>query len=270
MGTTDTQFAGSIPSLYDRHLGPVLFEPYAEEVARRVAELAPRRILETAAGTGIVTAALARSVPDAEIVATDLNQAMLDLAAQHVGSGRVRFQQADAQQLPFADGAFDLVVCQFGAMFYPDKVGAAREARRVLADGGRYMMVVWDQLDKNPASHIIHKAIARLFPDDPPGFLARTPFAYWDTQKITDDLRAAGFADILVDTVELRSRRAATTQDAARGMVYGSPLRAEVEAQGAEALEQAASAADDALQRLVDSDGRLDSRLSAHIAVATR
>ena len=122
MATTDTAFAGSIPGLYDRYLGPLLFEPYAAVVAERAKALAPGRILETAAGTGIVTAALHAALPDAEIVATDLNQAMLDVAADRIQSDKVSFLAADAQQLPFDDESFDLVACQFGVMFYPDKV----------------------------------------------------------------------------------------------------------------------------------------------------
>src|SRR5829696_7111018 len=119
MQSTDTVFAGSIPELYDRCLGPFLFEPYAADLAERASALEPRRILETAAGTGIVTAALARTLPEAEIVATDLNPDMLRIAQAKAGSARIAFAPADAQSLPFPDGGFDLVVCQFGAMFFP-------------------------------------------------------------------------------------------------------------------------------------------------------
>src|SRR5689334_23651492 len=136
MASIDTQFAGSIPALYDRYLGPLLFEPYATELARRAQAFAPARILETAAGTGIVTEALHRALPDCQIIATDLNQAMLDVAAERIRSDKVSFQAADAQDLPFGDASFDLVLCQFGAMFFPDKVRASAEARRVLGEGG--------------------------------------------------------------------------------------------------------------------------------------
>src|SRR5690349_6144002 len=131
MSSTDTAFAGSIPGLYDRCLGPLLFQPYAEEIARRAAALQPRRVLETAAGTGIVTGALHQALPDAQIVATDLNQAMLDVAAERIRSDRVQFRAADALDLPLGDNEFDLVVCQFGVMFYPDRVRGNAEARRV-------------------------------------------------------------------------------------------------------------------------------------------
>lgn len=267
--SSDSAFAGSIPSLYDQHLGPLLFEPYAREVTRR-ARPGPERILETAAGTGIVTAALAAALPEAQIVATDLNQAMLDVAAQRVRSEHVRFRQADAQQLPFEDGAFDLVVCQFGVMFFPDRVGAHAEARRVLSPGGHYLVVIWDRLERNPASLIVHEAVAALFPDKPPAFLARTPFGYADPDRIADDLHAAGFRTVEAETVALSSHADATARDAAIGLVYGSPLRSEIEERDPSRLEEAARAAEEALQRLVGPDGRFDSRLSAHIVRATR
>ena len=160
MSATDTAFAGSIPALYDRYMGPMLFAPYAAIVAERAKMLQPVRILETAAGTGIVTAALHAALPDAEIVATDLNQAMLDIAAERITSDKINFSQADAQALPFADDSFDLVVCQFGVMFYPDKVTANAEARRVLRPGGRYLLVIWDRLDRNSVSHVLGQALA--------------------------------------------------------------------------------------------------------------
>jgi ubiquinone/menaquinone biosynthesis C-methylase UbiE len=135
----DTVFSGSIPSLYDKYAGPLIFAPYAEDLAERLAALNPTRVLEVAAGTGIVTRALARSLPaSVDIVATDLNQPMLDHAAAQLPSSRVTWQQADGQALPFPDGAFDAVVCQFGAMFFPDKRQAYREARRVLKPGGHF------------------------------------------------------------------------------------------------------------------------------------
>jgi ubiquinone/menaquinone biosynthesis C-methylase UbiE len=152
MTATDTIFAGSIPAIYDRYMVPLIFAPYAQLVAKRAAQLGPLRILETAAGTGVVTEALSLAIPDAEIVATDLNAPMLDQAARRVGSQKVRFQQADAQALPFPDAGFDLVVCQFGLMFFPDKVRGNSEARRVLRENGRYMLVIWDRVENNLAT----------------------------------------------------------------------------------------------------------------------
>jgi ubiquinone/menaquinone biosynthesis C-methylase UbiE len=268
MSVTDVLFAGSIPGLYDRYLGPLLFQPYAQEVARRVAGIDPRRILETAAGTGIVTEALHRSILEAEIVATDLNPAMLDVAAQRIASDKVSFQPADALDLPFADGSFNLVVCQFGLMFYPDKVKGNAEARRVLRDGGQYIAVVWDDLDRNPVSRIVNDTIAGLYPDNPPSFLSRMPFGYANPEWIERDLRAAGFETVEIETVGLRSR-AVTARDAAIGLVTGCPLCSEVEDRDPTGLEAAIDAVTEALGEL-EVGSTLDSALSAHVVTATK
>ena len=268
MASTDTAFAGSIPGLYDRHLGPLLFAPYAEELAQRVRAFMPGHVLETAAGTGIVTEALHHALPDAQIVATDLNPAMLDVAAQRVRSEKVIFEPADAQDLRFADATFDLVVCQFGVMFYPDKVRGNAEARRVLRDGGRYLLVIWDSPDRNPASQAIGEAVGALFPDDPPRFVERTPFGYSNVALIEHDLLAAGFTDIELETVAKRSR-GRSARDFAQGMCLGSPLRSEIEARDPAMLDRAVDAAAAALAQWEGADG-FDAPMSAHIVVATK
>jgi SAM-dependent methyltransferase len=266
MSSTDVAFSGSIPALYDRCLGPLLFEPYARDLAERVAAIAPRRILETAAGTGIVTAALVRALPECEIVATDLNQAMLDVAAQRVRSAAVSFQAADAQALPFGDGSFDLVLCQFGVMFFPDRVLAYREARRVLKRGGLFLFNVWDDLAANPASEAAARAVAGLFPDDPPTFLQRVPYGYADACRIEKDLKAAGFDDVSAETVSMRSR-VHDVADVAAGLCTGTPLRAEIEARDPSRLGEATEAAAAALAEMAGEEG-LDAPMSALVVTA--
>jgi ubiquinone/menaquinone biosynthesis C-methylase UbiE len=268
MSVTDTVFAGSIPAVYDRYMVPLVFRPYAELLANRALALAPKRILETACGTGVVTQALNQALPEAEIVATDLNPPMLEQAALRFAAPSVRFEQADALSLPFEDGSFDLVICQFGVMFFPDKVRANSEARRVLKDGGRYLLVIWDRLDRNNASQIASDAVAALFPDDPPAFLPRTPFGYSDRARIEDDLREAGFDQIEFETVE-RMSLLSDPQGAAIGLVRGSPLSADILARDPKGLDRATVAAARALQTLVGPDG-FDSRLSAHIVTAIK
>jgi ubiquinone/menaquinone biosynthesis C-methylase UbiE len=267
MATTDTAFTGSIPALYDRCLGPLVFEPYAEEVARRAASLAPKRILETAAGTGIVTEALHRAIADAEIISTDLNPTMLEVAAKRIVADKVSFEPADAQDLRFPDASFDLVVCQFGAMFFPDKVKASAEARRVLCEGGHYIAVIWDKIDRNPASHVANDAVAALYPNDPPSFLARTPFGYSDPERIERDFHAAGFARVEIVTVALRGELV-SARDAATGIVAGCPLAVEVQQRDPNGLAAAVDAAARALEPL-ERDGTL-ACLSAHVVTATK
>jgi ubiquinone/menaquinone biosynthesis C-methylase UbiE len=255
-------FEHSTPSLYDRYMGPLLFQPYARYVAERVATVRPERILETAAGTGIVTRAVAEAVPEATIVATDVNPAVVEFAAQQVGSERVRFQRADAQDLPFDDATFDLVLCLFGVMFFPDKVRANAEARRVLRPGGRYVLVTFDRLDLNPVPKAAGEAVATLFPEDP-RYMERGPFSYTDAAVVEEDLRSAGFEAVALETVELSSRVVA--RDAAHGIVLGSPFRAEIERLDDSALERAATAVEKALGPWDGSDAPM----SAHVATAT-
>ena len=188
MKESDVRFTGSVPLNYDRYLVPLLFKPYADELAARAARLQPRRVLETAAGTGVVTEALARALPEAEIVATDLNQAMLDVAAGRVSSHNVAFREADALELPFENSSFDLVASQFGIMFFPDKVQANAEARRVLRNGGRYLVAIWDDLERNLLCNLAHEVMAQLFPDNPPMFMERGPFSYDDPHLVRRDL----------------------------------------------------------------------------------
>lgn len=264
MATADAIFSGSIPGNYDRYLGPLLFEPYAQETARRAAALAPSRVLEVAAGTGIVTAALRHSLPNAEIVATDLNRAMLEVAAAKVGPGAVEFLEADAQDLPFGEGGFDLVLSQFGVMFYPDKPKGNAEARRVLGQGGTYLAVIWDRLERNPVSHALARALEAEFPDDPPRFLERAPFGYSDPAQIELDMRAGGFAEVRTETVELTSR--VDAHEAAYGVCCGSPMTAEIAERGPDAVDRAARAAERALARF---DGH-DAPMSALFVTARK
>src|SRR5215471_9818597 len=190
MQSGDTVFAGSIPALYDRYLGPALFEPYANDLAARVAGFVANHVLETAAGTGRVTRTLCRVLPEsAAIVATDLNQAMLDFAMVQPGVTRVSWRQADATALAFADASFDAVVCQFGVMFFPDKLAGYREALRVLKPGAPFIFSVWGPIADNEFGNTTTEALGALFPDDPPLFLARTPHGYHQSALIANSLR---------------------------------------------------------------------------------
>jgi ubiquinone/menaquinone biosynthesis C-methylase UbiE len=269
MATNYSTFAGSIPALYDRHLGAVLFEPYAADMVGRLPQLRDGAILEVAAGTGIVTQKLAAALPESvRIVATDLNQPMLDHAASKPGMARVTFRQADALDLPFSAGEFDVVICQFGVMFFPDRLAAYRQAIRVLKADGQFILNVWDALPLNPLAEVVSKAMAVRFPQDPPQFLARVPYAYNDDALIRADLAAAGFSKIEIETVSQTSR-AASHRDPAIGFCQGSPMRNEIETRDPNGLQAATEAAADALAARFGT-GAIEAPMRAKVIVASR
>lgn len=269
MAAEDTVFAGSIPEIYERFLVPLIFQSYARDLARRLAKAEPRNVLETAAGTGVLTRAIASCVPaHARIVATDLNQPMLLHAATKSHDGRIGWRQADALALPFEDQRFDVVACQFGVMFFPDKIQGYKEARRVLRPGGCFFFNVWDKISENEFADVVTEALAALFPHDPPRFMARTPHGYHDVERIRADLNAAGFMDVSIDTVGETSK-AASPRDVAIAYCQGTPLRNEIEARDAPRLEEATKLAADALARRF-GNGAVEGRIRAIVITATR
>lgn len=222
----------SLAEHYDRGLGPVLFAGYGERLARQAAAHKPRRTLEMAAGTGIVTRFLRDFLPaDASLTATDLNPPMLEVArAKFGGDEPIKFETADAMKLPFADGSFDAVVCQFGVMFFPDKDKGYREVRRVLAPGGRYHFDVFDSVEFNPSSRVVSEVLVETFKVDPPPFL-RVPYGYGAVDPILASLRAAGFGDVRVDVVNLRAP-VADLSAFASAYILGSPMAEQIRARG--------------------------------------
>jgi len=268
MTASDKDFTGSIPLLYDRLLVPMIFEPYAHDLARRIKGHAPRDVLETAAGTGVVTGALAAALPEAtSITATDLNDPMLAQAKTHLaGRSQIKWQQADALALPFGDASFDIVACQFGVMFFPDRIKGYSEARRVLRPGGRFFFNVWDKIEENDFAYVVHQTLQQIFPDEPPQFMARTPHGYHDAGRIRADLTEAGFSDIAIEAVEHRSR-ANSPKDPAIAFCQGTPMRGEIEARGAPGLEAATQQAAEALARRF-GDGAIEGRIRALVISA--
>jgi ubiquinone/menaquinone biosynthesis C-methylase UbiE len=270
MAETDKLFAGSIPEIYDRYLVPLIFDAYALDLAERLAKIKPHDVLETAAGTGVVTRAIAsRLAAKARFVVTDLNQPMLDRAkARQPDAGSIEWKQADAQALPFKDESFDAVACQFGVMFFPDKAQGYKEARRVLKPGGRFLFNVWDKISENDFADVVTQALAAVFPDDPPRFMARTPHSYHDVERIRTELKAAGFDDISIDAVDRRSK-AASPMDPAIAYCQGTPLRNEIEARDASRLHDATKQAGQAIARRFGTEA-VDGRIRAFVISAIR
>ena len=267
--TSDKVFAGSIPEFYERFLVPLIFEPYALDLAQRLAKTNPGAVLETAAGTGVLTRALASALPaPARMTVTDLNQPMLDHAkTRQPADSRIAWRQADALALPFEDRSFDAVACQFGVMFFPDKVQGYREARRVLKPGGHFFFNVWDRIEENDFADVVTQALATVFPQDPPRFMARTPHGYHDENQIREELKAAGFTNVSIDAVDARSK-APSPRDPAVAYCQGTPLRNEIEARGAPGLEEATNKAADAMARRFGT-GAVDGRIRAFVIGAS-
>ncbi|MDO9457398.1 class I SAM-dependent methyltransferase [Nocardioides sp.] len=244
----DAHFVGPIPDVYERLLVPMIFEHAATSLAAVVAQSAAKDILETAAGTGALTRALVDRCPDATITATDLNQPMLDAGVARTPAGaHVAWQQADALDLPFEDHTFDAVVCQFGVMFFPDRVRGYREARRVLRPGGSLVFNVWDRIENNEVPHVIQSALVEAAPDHPLTFMSRAPHGYFSLRQIRDDLACAGLPDPTITTVDATARTNAA--EAATAFCHGTPLRAAIEDHETLTLSEATRIAERALLR---------------------
>jgi SAM-dependent methyltransferase len=262
-------FGDTVPKVYASHLAPLIFDPYAMDLAQRVERHAPARILELAAGTGVLTRALADTLPSAtEIVATDISPGMLELAVAAGTSRPVEFRKEDAMQLPFGDASFDVVVCQFGVMFFSDKARAYAEARRVLRPGGVFLFSVWDAIQENEFADVVTASLATIFPTDPPRFMARIPHGYHDCPTIAADLASGGFTSVArVETMPVRSR-ADSPLIPAVAYCQGTPLRNEIVARDATRLVEATGLAAEAIARRF-GDGMVDGKIQAHVISAT-
>ncbi|MBF5045808.1 methyltransferase domain-containing protein [Aggregicoccus sp. 17bor-14] len=270
MATLDQRFDASIPAVYERELVPLIFQPYAEDLARRVLRSQPSRVLELAAGTGAVTRVLATRLPaSSTLVASDLNAPMVEQAKSRGTARAVDWRVADAMSLPFDDGAFDAVVCQFGAMFFPDKARAFAEARRVLAPGGRFLFSVWDRIEDNGFAEAVTLELARVFPADPPRFMARAPHGYCDAAAIRAHLAAAGFASTPSIDVVTFSSRATGPRSVAVAFCQGTPLRNEIDARDATALAAATDAVAEGLTRRY-GPGPVEARMQALVVEVPR
>jgi len=251
-------FGGSIPENYDQGLGPHIFIDYAVELSERVAAEDPEMVLELAAGTGIVTRELRNTLPaDCQLVATDLSHLMLEVAADKFQPGEeVVFEEVDAMGLPYEDETFDVVACQFGVMFFPDKVESFKEALRVLKPGGVYHFNVWASPEDNPFARVIHETLEKSFPDDPPQFY-KGPFSYPDPAVIEADLRAAGFEDIAIESIALSKE--IDYPLLVRGIIHGNPVATELEERGA-SVEEVSNAVEEALKAEFGDPGKMPLR----------
>jgi SAM-dependent methyltransferase len=268
MTSNAASFVGNVPHYYDGGLGPVIFVDYAADMARRVGARPVSRVLETAAGTGIVSRQLRDVLPaNAQLTATDLNPPMIEVArTKFQSSEKVDLRSADAMALPFKDGAFDAVVCQFGVMFFPDKAKSYQEVNRVLAPGGRYLFNVWDSHRYNPFGRIAHEVAGSFFPANPPQFY-NVPFSYHQIDPIKESLIDAGFGDLQIAVVRLE-KKIPNVEAFARGLVYGNPLIDQIRERGGVDPDRVVGGVLEALHREFGADGRMP--LQAIVFSATK
>ncbi|MEU7812668.1 class I SAM-dependent methyltransferase [Pseudonocardia sp. NPDC049154] len=260
----DRAWVDSMPEAYATGLEAPVFAPFAAELAARAATTAPRRVLEVAAGTGVVTRALADALPGTDLLATDLNPAMVGHGARR--EARARWEQADAARLPAADGSVDLVVCGFGVMFFPDRAAAYAEVRRVLTPGGRFLFTAWDEVKAHAFADALCAGLRAAFPADPPPFVERVPHGYTDPERIRADLAGAGFGDVDVERV-MRTGTAPSAAAVAVGFCTGTPLRAQIEERGGSAA--ALRTVGDTMTALL-GPGEVRGEMAAYVVEARR
>jgi len=258
----DRLWVGSMPEAYNRWLAPAVFHPFAVDLARRAARLIPRHVLEIAAGTGVLTRELITAIPSAAVTATDLNAAMVEFGSRR--APEAAWQQADALRLPFGDRQFDLVACQFGVMFFPDKPAAFREVQRVLTPGGRLLFSTWSTVDTHDFAAALVAGVERAFPDDPPTFVAAVPHGYSDVGQAAADLAAGGLEPVSTEPVTLYGR-SGSAADVAAGFCTGTPLRMAIEDRGALAAATVA-VAEEMRTRL--GDGPVAAKMTAYVIEA--
>lgn len=260
---SDRRWVDSMSEAYDRWMVPTVFAPFAVELARRIAERRPRRVLELAAGTGVLTRELLAGGDAPEVTATDLNEAMVEFGRRHLPGAS--WQAADALDLPFDDGRFDVVACQFGVMFFPDKPAAHAEVRRVLEPDGSYFLTSWAAIDDHEFELAVVAGLERAFPDDPPRFLQSVPHGYADLDIVVADLRAGGLEPVTAETVTVEGQMQSSV-DLATGYCTGSPLRAQIEARGGDAAATIVFVAEELERRL--GAGPVAGRMAAHVVEA--
>lgn len=268
---TTQAFGDEVALFYEKYMVPMVFQPYADDLAQRVTSRSPGDVLETAAGTGVVTRKLASAEVHAprSMTVTDLSQSMLELNKKLCPRADVRFSAANAGALPFSADSFDTVVCQFGVMFFPDRPHAYGEARRVLRPGGRFLFSTWDRRDTNDFANIAEAALSELLPSNRPSFLARVPHGYYDVERIERDLLTAGFDSPVSIEAVVQPSRAASARVAAEAFVLGTPLRGELEESSPGKLEAAVEIAERALLERFGS-GAIEGSMRAFVVEVVR
>lgn len=217
----NSTFTKTIAENYEKYFSPMFFTAPAKDIAGRLS-IEQGRVLELACGTGQLTRIIREKYPDADIIATDLNPGMISVAKTISSTEKIQWQTMDAQEIQFDDNSFDVVICQFGFMFFPDKQKAAAEGYRVLKPGGKFIFSTWDKIETQHITVIANDIIKSFFPSDPPMFF-NVPFSMSDPSVIESLMKNTGFRDVSVDNPRLEGQ-SSSADDAAKGFTIGNPM----------------------------------------------
>jgi SAM-dependent methyltransferase len=234
---------------YERFFGPAMFEPLAGVLVERAAPRPGERVLDVACGTGIVTRRLPLLVGESgRVVGLDLSPEMLAVARSQPSrdGAPVDWIEGDAQALPLEDGTFDLVVCQQGLQFVPDRAAAAREMRRVLGEDGRAVVAVWQGLDRHPMFRALIEAEAEHL--GLPVERLATPFSLGDADRLRALFDGAGFAAVDVSTADISARFAPADRFIRLTVRAAAAVMPELAEGGPEAMEELARAVTGAVE----------------------
>lgn len=231
-------FNGSVPEVYETVLGNFIFEPFAVDIVNRISNKNAFNVLELAAGTGRVTKHLIHAFsPNAKIVASDISLPMMEKAKLVVSSQNLTWQQVDIADIPFSEGSFDVIVCQFGVMFLQDKLRAFSEIRRVLKLGGQLLFSTWACIEENPIWKISNQVATKFFGPAPAAIQKSGPFSICNAVDAEAQLHDAGFIHTKVEKQRITSSISSASL-AAKGFIHGLPLKDIIIKQNPEILSQ--------------------------------
>jgi len=222
------QVAGNAAETYEEALVPAIFAPWAPLVVDLAHPQEGERVLDVACGTGIVARTLASCVgPRGAVAGVDLNPGMLKVArrvcaTESHSAAQIEWHEASADKLPFLDALFNVVCCQLGLQFFPDRAAALREMRRVLVPGGRLAVMVWRGIHESPGFAVLAEALERHV-GGAAAAIMRAPFGLSDSEELTALVRAAGFHDIVIQQ-RVGTVRFGSTEKLVSSYIAGSPL----------------------------------------------
>ena len=263
-----TGYGGGAAEIYERHMVPAIFGPWAEDLLALATPKPGERVLDVACGTGVVTRLVAQRVgPTGTVVGLDLNPGMLAVARavppRH--GAQIEWREGNVGAIPVADATFDLALCQQGLQFFPDRPAALREIRRVLAPRGRLALSVWRPMQHSSGFEALATALGRLIAPEAAAIM-QGPFALGSADELRTLVTGAGFGDVVVQPAA-KTLRFPSPEEFVRRYVAATPLAAVVAKANDEARAALITEVDAALKSSVDHDG-LAFPIEAHLVLA--